>query len=1268
MVPARQNNINIGRSWSRETNMNHFQKRDGTADGAGQRFEVKILAFLFLRGLNMCRNFRMASNMNHCGAFDDVIFQHKRDNMWETSFLQLKHKKKSVQSMEIFAESRSAFNLMKYLQSYHIIKQQFSAANKNHPVFGGNFEHCTFLLYTNSVFSTKRELHHGCFLKDDIHNSGGSNGFVFSLSENNEEDEFVMSLLNEYAYCKQSLDSIHCRNGESIIIQPAIIQEISELLNSIKSTDLISLLENLKNRPLKQNLEKILEELDYVSSRSTFLNKVKVLDGQADVNALDDVIRRQIHETCRTNSDETNRIHKELIQHIEAWWRSGTEFITEEAEFWRNMMQSRIDRVARLSSLKLQQLNSINVRFRVSEITPMDGSVVNVVSDSGCTLLSCAKLRQMLDALDKPKYLIVDMSVIKHQMQEMLSLWPTRWCDTLIVDCGKSDEGSSLLLELGHKYKLVLVTSSVIPGAKCVHFDTCGYMQMDEATQVVLLEKSIMFQGYEVLLKNVTENNVDLLNKVNAEMVLNLLEGVHCVEVGKPLQKPSYYYIKRRIKSCLDVKGPFPIPTSIWCLEDRIILISADPGVGKTTFIEQISLQSKETYPTFWVVRVKLNEHSAALNELSESDYSLEQALEFLWEVAGKKHNSEFERKLFWHAFHTSGKCAVLFDAFDEINPTFTTKTLNLIEAVSKSKIGKLCVAFRPVVQEILESLLDVSSFTLNPLSETEQKDLLQAYWIHCANQSNVRKLMMELSEEEIKNIRDIGMSSFNGGDTLEKLRYFCQRILSSTSSKLSNDFWSVPLHITLLAVVFESYLVVSMNDDGMYIVDEFDIIDLYREFVEKKLNIYCNEKKEEETKTSAIVDDNEVLRELFMENHKISGVVALLPANLLDELHNKELLSKTETFLKRMEEGKEKRGVVVQVIEGKPLFVHRTLAEYFAAMWFAENYHENRHVLEVVYFSDTNKVFREMFDRILSENCPLIQHILNRNVEAMLSIVSTDIKKVDSGGRTALHVSALYENFSFICVSPFPSCTLMDILLYHDPSLTAVDQVFEFTPIQYADRVCNNLVMGELFRSLNFDSDNIHLATSCQHVTPSCDCITGWKDLDSMLTNAVQYGNFDLVLKLLKSGANINSRNEYEETPLQVAVENNHFEMIRMLLEEGGADFTICNHRGESVIDIAREQVMNMKRNKLPFIQKCLMYYSENDNVLLPYRNWYLFQSYYSPQFAKLKFNSNACVYQSMHRHLFVENLEHKIRILILKYLENFTASKLRATDAVIV
>ncbi|XP_069687366.1 uncharacterized protein [Periplaneta americana] len=442
------------------------------------------------------------------------------------------------------------------------------------------------------------------------------------------------------------------------MLQPAIIQEIIELQNSVTGNDLVSLLEKLKNHPSKHTLEKILEELNYVSSRNAFLNKLKVLDGQADVNALDDVIKRQIHEACGTDSDETSRIQEELIQHIGTWWRSGTEFITEEAEFWRNMMQSRVDRVARLSSLKFQQLDRINVRFRDSELTPLDGSVVNIVADAGCTLLSCAKLRQMLDVFQETRYLLVDVSFMKHKMHEVLCLWPSRWCDTLIVDCGKSDEGASLLLELGHKYKLVLVTSSVIPGAECVHFDTCGYMQMDEAIQRVLLDKSIMFQGYEVLLKNVTEYNISLLNRINAGMVLDLLEKdqkEQHLEIGKPLEQPSYDYVNRRMQSCDGGSGPLPVNNPVWSLQDKIILISADPGMGKTTFIEQTSLQSKETCPDFWVVRVNLNEHSPAINELSENICSFEQALEFLWEVAGNHHERNVLARLpdFWQMCRT---------------------------------------------------------------------------------------------------------------------------------------------------------------------------------------------------------------------------------------------------------------------------------------------------------------------------------------------------------------------------------------------------------------------------------------------------------------------------------------------------------------------------------------------------------------------------------------------------------------------------------------
>jgi hypothetical protein len=63
------------------------------------RYEIKMAAFLFARGLHMTGDFRLASNMDGAGAFDDLAFRYRltETDGWKTCFVQLKHKKAGVQ-------------------------------------------------------------------------------------------------------------------------------------------------------------------------------------------------------------------------------------------------------------------------------------------------------------------------------------------------------------------------------------------------------------------------------------------------------------------------------------------------------------------------------------------------------------------------------------------------------------------------------------------------------------------------------------------------------------------------------------------------------------------------------------------------------------------------------------------------------------------------------------------------------------------------------------------------------------------------------------------------------------------------------------------------------------------------------------------------------------------------------------------------------------------------------------------------------------------
>ena len=58
-----------------------------------------MAAFLFARALKRTEQFRLASNVDGAGAFDDLVFRYRlrEPDVWKTCFIQLKHKERGEQ-------------------------------------------------------------------------------------------------------------------------------------------------------------------------------------------------------------------------------------------------------------------------------------------------------------------------------------------------------------------------------------------------------------------------------------------------------------------------------------------------------------------------------------------------------------------------------------------------------------------------------------------------------------------------------------------------------------------------------------------------------------------------------------------------------------------------------------------------------------------------------------------------------------------------------------------------------------------------------------------------------------------------------------------------------------------------------------------------------------------------------------------------------------------------------------------------------------------
>jgi len=76
---------------------------------------------------------------------------------------------------------------------------------------------------------------------------------------------------------------------------------------------------------------------------------------------------------------------------------------------------------------------------------------------------------------------------------------------------------------------------------------------------------------------------------------------------------------------------------------------------------------------------------------------------------------------------------------------------------------------------------------------------------------------------------------------------------------------------------------------------------------------------------------------------------------------------------------------------------------------------------------------------------------------------------------------------------------------------------------------------------------------------------------LNNALFQATEDSFIELIIKIIKAGANINAYNEYEDTPLHIATENEDEQVIQTLLEHG-ADVTLVNRDGKTAYMVAME------------------------------------------------------------------------------------------------
>jgi hypothetical protein len=654
-------------------------------------------------------------------------------------------------------------------------------------------------------------------------------------------------------------------------------------------------------------------------------------------------------------------------------------------------------------------------------------------------------------------------------------------------------------------------------------------------------------------------NNGDLLWKMSRGGTDSLVDYVDVEKVHAD---------KRTVRECMKSGSCEIREESIWDLGERTVLVVAEPGMGKSSTTTQVARHTKERDPTSWVVRINWNDHTGKLQEIDGETFNLDTLVEFLCSSAfSDSKYTDFNRNLLKQALQSSGNVTVLMDGFDEISPDHADKAAVILSELLKTKVGRVWVTSCPVMKEKLEYKLYVTAFNMKKLSHESQYRMLCNFLMHKA-------------DGHIPDGKDFVLEEFTDG-ILERLN----------EAVYDKHFTGCPLYVTMIAAVCETDMETCLTTEDDW--PKIDLVNLYETFVERILHIYLIQKPD--TTNPCVLNDRELLKQIYLENFEKCALAAILPPPMLESLHSKNIEEEIQPLLDRVQAGKDKTGVVMNVVDGKPQFVHRTFAEYFAARWFSENFESNRSVLEHILFDHKCCFVRDMFDRILARGCPLHCAVLEGDKESFRTLLSEHsvVSAVDKGGRNFMHLIA----------APKPNRELHEIDLRRSVRQYAVpldttDSVLQWTPLQYAIKSEDWLLVSKLLEN-NVDRSGLDMirqrADEPDYIgrfimeAAEYGSLLLLKYLCSISTkinpaiserfpfplNAAILGTDTPVVRLLiKHGADCNTRYSGGQTPLFHAVTRGSLDVVRALVEEGGASVDVRDNCGRTAIDFAKHYV----------------------------------------------------------------------------------------------
>ena len=377
----------------------------------------------------------------------------------------------------------------------------------------------------------------------------------------------------------------------------------------------------------------------------------------------------------------------------------------------------------------------------------------------------------------------------------------------------------------------------------------------------------------------------------------------------------------------------------------KIVIISGEAGSGKSTILSHFQDKIKETTPYKWVIRIQLVDHSKYLLkqinnsfvQLSESD-----AIDFFIGLPGViSCDSSFSRNLLRHRFNAlDSRLILMLDGFDEINSECQEVVIQLMTAISQTKLERLYVTTRSHLNDKLLNQFPVFTYQLENFSPDDQINYLTAFWkkhLHMTIEGNC----------------DI-------------IRQYAESIVTEASNSLNDTervFLGIPLQCRIMAECFQEQVetilqqtsVIGKESSSVTFqnfgpnLSDFNLVTLFRMLMDTKRKIFHREKVKAEASNHMTNYSIEEMDETIDTHHLKLAIetiftdpekaLAFSPYPSLNEsLADKEKKEKKRSKL-CVRFGLVKRSSKHEKLQ----FLHRTFAEYFVAEFLHKGFLLNK-------------------------------------------------------------------------------------------------------------------------------------------------------------------------------------------------------------------------------------------------------------------------------------------------------------------------------------